>query len=67
MSLCLIVTLHIPNCIVTLHIPNCGMLELLYAHNLTLLLMYLFNFAMEVFGYIVLKHIDGHHCLSLIL
>ena len=41
MSLCLIATLHM---------PNCGMLELLYAHNLTLLFVYLFNSVMGILG-----------------
>ena len=36
--------------IVVLDSPNCGMLELLYAHNLTVLFIYLFDSVIGILG-----------------
>ena len=55
-SLCLIVTLHM---------PNCGMLELLYVHSLILLLIYLYNSEMAILGNIVLNTLMAIMLLSL--
>ena len=56
-SLCLIVTLHA---------PNCGILELLYVHSITILLIYLFQYVIGVLGNSICIHIDRHHCLCIL-
>ena len=45
--------------IVPLYVPNCGMLELLYEHNITFLLMYLSHSAIGILRIRVLNVLSG--------